>query len=185
MNQPWSRRIFARGILRLVVEEIDYTDLRIANQSGQSRKSVETKLDVVIDLFQNPELISAQLAWEAKRSTILSLSAFRRAVKEVPGDRSPMSPRTGQVSQFPGARVHRHQHFPERSSPESFHKRLLSPTKQTRFQRPMQFRSLRPGGFSTQMQRCLNDSPKVIAAQSKLYGNEGFLLMRGSEVQLN
>ena len=51
MNQPWSRRIFTRGILRLVVEEIDYTDFRIANQSGQSRKSVETKLDVVIDLF--------------------------------------------------------------------------------------------------------------------------------------
>lgn len=61
MYQPWSWRRFARGILRFVIEEIDYGDFCITNQSCKSSKSIETEFNVMIEFSQDTELVSAQL----------------------------------------------------------------------------------------------------------------------------
>jgi hypothetical protein len=51
MHQPWGWSCLTGGILCFIVEEIDDGDFCITNQGRKSSKSIETELNVMVELF--------------------------------------------------------------------------------------------------------------------------------------
>lgn len=48
-------------ILHLVIEEVDNTNLGVANHRRQFRESIEPDFEIVLQLFQHVKLVPAQL----------------------------------------------------------------------------------------------------------------------------
>lgn len=59
--EPWNDVDFVGSILHLVVEEVDDTNLGVANHRRQFRESIEPDFDIVLQLFQHVKLVPAQL----------------------------------------------------------------------------------------------------------------------------
>jgi hypothetical protein len=144
MYQPWGRRCLTRGILRFVVEEVDYGDFCITNQGRKSSKSIETEFNVMVELFQNTKLVSAQLETLNKMDcTTLVLVVVHQEGLAAQSDRLSTFLAIHLLAPIRADRKSQNQCFPVNSSPGRIHRHLLTRTGLKLLRSQKQLRSWR------------------------------------------